>query len=352
MKSSEAARKDLERSFFLHRLRVLGISFGEPRAVSQERATWAEHWVLRWTPEAEIQTVEAVLKGDTIEAAASFEMKERIEKAGKISEITQVLKDAFFCGMPQSVFYAVKALQQMAVENISLSELGEAISNLSLAISYGDIRKLDREPVVPLLMQLYLRACLIMPESCGCDDGAAGGTMKGIEAVNEAALRHDFLEEDGLLTALSEIAGRDDLNTRLSGYCAAILLERGKMDGQELSAEVSRRLSKGIPAELGAGWFEGLSRKNRYALIARLGLWESLSDYIDSLDDEEFKRALVFLRRAFSDFSSREKADIAENLGEIWQVNPNQTSEVLNQTLSKEEESVLAGLDDFDFGDI
>ena len=43
--------------------------------------------------------------------------------------------------------------------------------------------------------------------------------------------------------------------------------------------------------------------------------------YMDTLDDQEFKRALVFLRRAFAVFSSREKLDVAENLGEIWQVN-------------------------------
>ena len=79
------------------------------------------------------------------------------------------------------------------------------------------------------------------------------------------------------------------------------------MDSEELGREVQRRLSKGIPAELGAGWFEGLSMKNHYALIARLNLWEKLSEYLITLDDEEFKRALVFLRRAFADFTLRRK---------------------------------------------
>ena len=72
VKSERAAFLDLERSFFLHRLKVLGISFATPQAVRQERATWAEQWLLRWTPEAEMLIVEAVLKGDTVEQAASF----------------------------------------------------------------------------------------------------------------------------------------------------------------------------------------------------------------------------------------------------------------------------------------
>ena len=151
---------------------------------------------------------------------------------------------------------------------------------------------------------------------------------------------------------MEEIADRDDLNTKVSGYAAAILLERGKMSNEELERKVGRRLSKGIPADLGAGWFEGLSMKNRYALITRMGLWESLDHYLDTLDDEEFKRALLFLRRAFADFTAREKSDIAENLGELWQLNPQQVSEAVNAPLSDEAQEMLDGLDDFDFGDI
>ena len=43
--------------------------------------------------------------------------------------------------------------------------------------------------------------------------------------------------------------------------------------------------------------------RNRYGLLSRMSLWEQLNDYINALEDEEFKRALVFLRRAFSTFS-------------------------------------------------
>ena len=87
-------------------------------------------------------------------------------------------------------------------------------------------------------------------------------------------------------------------------------------------------------------------------MIARLTLWENLSAYLDSLEEEEFKRALVFLRRAFADFSSMEKDQIAENLGEIWQVNPGQVSEALNDTLTEDAMEIIEGLEDFDFGDI
>ncbi len=176
--------------------------------------------------------------------------------------------------------------------------------------------------------------------------------IQGIQLLNEAVLHHEFLSEERWLQVMTEIADRDDLNTKISGYAAAILLERGKITNAELEVKVERRLSKGIPADLGAGWFEGLSMKNRYALITRMSLWESLDRYLDTLDDQEFKRALLFLRRAFADFTAREKSDIAENLGELWQLNPQQVSEAVNMPVTAEAREMLDELEDFDFGDI
>ena len=221
-----------------------------------------------------------------------------------------------------------------------------------MVIQYGSIRRLDTAPLEPILQQLFLRACLLLPGACVCDDNGAGIITEAINQLNAAALAHDFLERENWLRALRETAGRDDLNTRCSGFAAAILLERGEMDTEALSTEVQRRLSKGVPADLGAGWFQGLAMKNRYALIARLSLWESLSGYLDTLDEEEFKRALVFLRRAFADFTPREKSDIAENLGEIWQLDVLTVSEAVNAPLDEEAQSLLESLGDFDFGDI
>lgn len=349
MKSEKAAFLDLSRSFFLHRLRVLGISFAKAQAVSQENANWAERWIARWTPEAEIELVEAALKGDTIAQAASFAMKERVETAPNMGEIARVIEDAFTCGMAEAVRYGTSALQAMAVDAASLEELAQTARRLSVVIQYGNIRRLDPAPLVPILTQIFYRSCLILTSACVCDDMGSRGILGAMESLNAVSLAHEAVDKDAWLEALRETAGRDDLNTKLSGFAAAILLERGDMDAERLKLEVRRRLSKGVPADLGAGWFEGLAMKNRYALIARLSLWESLDQYLETLDDEEFKRALVFLRRAFADFSAMEKDGIAENLGEIWGLNGQQVSEAVNSAVKEEEEKLLESLDDFDF---
>lgn len=347
--SEKSAFIDLHRSFFLHRLRVIQVGFAQQQAVSQDNATWSEHWVVRWTPEAEIELVESALRGDTIDGAASFVMKERVESADKMGDIALVIEDACCCGMEKAVSYATAALQRMAVDAASVEDLAKTAHRLSIVVQYGNIRRIDAKPLEPILRQLFYRACLILESACVCDDAASQVITAAMEQLNSAELAHDFLDSAEWIKVLDSISERDDLNTKLSGFAAAILLERGSMDTQQLRTEVSRRLSKGIPADLGAGWFEGLAMKNRYALIARLSLWESLNDYLVTLDDEEFKRALVFLRRAFADFSAAEKDQIAENLGEILGLNGQAVSEAVNAVLDESAQQMIEGLDDFDF---
>ncbi len=48
-------------------------------------------------------------------------------------------------------------------------------------------------------------------------------------------------------------------------------------------------------------------------------------------------------------FRSAEKHTIAENFGRLWEIDPQQASEVLNDVLSADEEGLLADLEDFDF---
>ena len=352
VKSEKLAFLDLERSYFFHRLRVLKISFVNFLDKVQDNKTWAEDWVLQWTPEAEIEIVEAILKGDTIEFATAFELNQRIENSSSISQIAEIVKDAFYCGLPKSLEQAFQALQSYMADDIPINEIAKTSTTLSIMLRYGDIRKLDRDVLIPILEQLFLRACLILPTEAFCDANAAIELAEAIIALHNVVENHDFLDRERWYALLTEVAKRDNLNTKISGLAMAILLETGKISNDELGLEVERRLSKAIPADLGASWFEGLSMKNHYTLIARLGLWEKLQDYISALDEDEFKRALVFLRRAFADFSSNEKHDIAENMAEIWGLNKIAVSEAMNKDLKEEEAEIISSLDDFDFDDI
>lgn len=353
VKSVEAAFLDLHRSGFLHRLAVLQVPFAKKQEVRQDGTTWAERWALQWTPEAEIAIVEAVLLGETIELAVAFAFKQRLEKCTVIADAAQIIREACECGMAASIELARQALQRLANDSSDFTALASATYELGLAIRYGDVRQFDAEPLKPLLEQLFLEGTLALMGAAHCDLAAARKMLAAINELNRVALDYTTLIDEPLwLAELQKLAQADHLNPLLSGYASAILVERGLISNEELAKEVSRRLSPGIAADLGAGWFEGLSQRNRYALLTRLSLWEELDGYVASLTEDEFKRALVFLRRAFGDFSPQEKQSITENLGEIWGANKDQVSEVLSGELNDQEKRNLDELSDFNFEEL
>ncbi|TCM96363.1 hypothetical protein EV294_105230 [Paenibacillus sp. BK033] len=353
VKSEESAFLDLNRSIFLHRLAVLGIRFARKQRVSQTDATWAEHWVLQWSPEAEIETVESTLKGETVELAAAYVIHEELLACANIAEAAKLIRKSCECGLPQVMGQATGVLQRLAVEAGSFEQIAETVQELSVLLQYGSIRRIETETLEPLMQQLFLRGTLMLQDAAGCNDDAAAGMVTAIQAMNAAAEEHYQLVDGALwMNRLKELAARDDRNAKLSGFAFAIVLEKNEAGEEECAREVSRRLSPGIPADIGSGWFEGMSMRNRYALLSRDYLWRQLDEYVNSLEEEPFKRSLVFLRRAFGGFEPREKAAIAELLGDLWGSGAEPTGEALQRPLNDDEKEQLDELNDFDFGDI
>ena len=261
--------------------------------------------------------------------------------------------DACQCGLMETMDLARARLQELASQSTEFLAVAHAAHKLGQVARYGDVRKFDPAPLLPLVEELFVQGALALLPASNCDNEAAKPMIVAVDEMNRVGLEYAERVDEPLWTdRLQKLADADDRNPLLSGYACAILLERGLVSNESLAKEVSRRLSPGISADLGAGWFEGLSMRNRYALLARQPLWEQLANYVQSLDDDQFRRALVFLRRAFGGFSPQEKRHIAENLGEYWGVNADEASEVLNQPLTEKEEETLKELNEFNFDDL
>lgn len=350
VKSKEAAFIDLNRSTFLHRLEVLGIHFATQQHLSQDKASWAEKWVLQWSPEVEIEIVEANLKGETLEIATAFSLKEQLSECTDISLVAKIIRQACECQLTDIFTNALTALQTLLVDSDSFIETALAAQELSILIQYGDLRQFSLEPLKPILQQLFLRATLLLVEVSSCDDKASKPIVEAINIMEIIAdQQYELVDVETWQKELTHLAWRDDLNTKLSGVAFAILLEHNLATEEECAREVSRRLSAGVPADLGASWFEGFSGRNRYALLSRTVIWKELDSYVRQLDEEQFMRSVVFLRRAFADFEPNQKNSIAELLGDLWGTGKEATAELLQEVLTEEESTKLDELNDFDF---
>jgi hypothetical protein len=317
-KTREAAFLDRARSTFLHRLAILEVGFGALAGRTQ-RGTAKEKWSLRWLPECEIRLAEQSLLADSIEAGAAFALARQLDEAKDVGAATAILLRAASCELADALSMATRRVQELTVDEAGFAAAAEGIQNLAEVVRYGDVREVDPAPLRPILAQLYLRATLLLSGACVCDDDAAKAVRAGMDRVHDVA----FLGEDGIdpelwMAAVRSVAERDDRTPFLCGYAMALLVERGAASDEEIDREVSRRLSPGADASLGVGWFEGLVQRNRAALFMRKPLWASLSTYVESLEDEPFRRALLYLRRAFASFSAGEIRRVVGVLAETW----------------------------------
>lgn len=352
-KTEAAAYLDLNRSTFFHRLRMLGVPFATPARRNQTGATWGENWTLQWSPESEIALVEAVLAGETVELATAFRFRQAIEKCESVHDAAKLIYDACCCSLPTMMDYARQRLQTLSTESSATAAVAAAAHELMQVVRFGDVRKFDTTPLLPLIQDLFVQGCLTLFDAANCDNDAAKPLMVAMDELNRVAFEfHEMVDETLWRSRLQALSDNDDRNPLLSGLACAILLERGWMSNEQLGREVSRRLSPGIAADLGAGWFEGMAGRNRYALIGRQILWEQLAQYVADLDEDQFRRAVVFLRRAFGSFTPQEKRSIAENLAHVWGVDSDSAQAVLDGPLSEKEEQALSDLNEFDFGDL
>lgn len=351
VKSEASAFLDLRRSCFLHQLRFLNIPFCVLQPNTQQSADWKEIWELKWSSEAEITLIENSLYGESVAYAAQFSIKQKLADATNMNACATLMEEAFLCGLNDSMSHALEAIQKLAIDSSSFEDIVKTAKRLSYIMRFHTLRRMENDAIEPLFHQLFYRAILLCVSSCQCDDKVSHSIMEGLKTINDLSIQHDHYMEEEWIQVLNELSLRDDINQLLSGYATAILLERGLLKEDEFQRIVIYHVSHGVPVDIAANWFEGFMMKNHYALIARSFIWKQLDDYIQELEDDDFLRALLYLRRAFSMYSAKEKHEIAQNLGSLWHLDQDSVAEILNTELKKEEQDLLNELEDFDFGD-
>ena len=343
-KSTKSAFLSLRRSFFLHRLKFLNIPFGN--LIDKGEREWIESWQLNWLPEAEIALVETVLLAETIELAAAVKFNYELKECKDVKKASALLKLACECGLTKELLRARSLLQNLAAESTDFISISQTCYELSILIRFGSVRQLDVEDFIPLLEELFNEATLLMVASANCNAEAAENVIRALESLHLTACSSKDIVDCNLYEGeLKSLSRRDDLNPTLSGYGTALLLENKLISDTELSSEFCRRISPGIDVDLGAGWFEGLAKRNRMLLVHRKNIWDQLSNYIDSLDGEQFKRALVFMRRTFADFAPSEIKAIAGTVFSLLGAAPEVEKSMTKLELSDEELEMLEDLD-------
>lgn len=158
-------RKDTDaaRSRLLHRLRLLGIDWGEPAAGRDGKGTFRETWRLRWEPELAIRVAEAGIWGTTVEAAATARAEDQAVHASALAEVTAVAERCLLAALSDALPIVMRVLADRAALDADVSHLAAALPALVRAVRYGDVRGTDSAALARVAEGLARRICVGFP---------------------------------------------------------------------------------------------------------------------------------------------------------------------------------------------
>ncbi|MDY7084694.1 MAG: DUF5682 family protein, partial [Actinomycetota bacterium] len=307
---------DLKRSRLLHRLRTIGVPWGEPSATRRSTGTFREEWRLRWQPEFAISLVEGSMYGTTVVSAATAKVVRAADKAEALADVTALVETCLLADLAEAYPRVLAALDARAALDADVNHLMAAIPALARTLRYGDVRRTDVAGLATVTSSLLSRVCAALPSAVGSlSDEAAKVLRDRVDGVHSAV---GLLEDDELrdrwLSTLESLAGRADLHGLIAGRLTRMLLDAGRLDGAEVRRRLRLPLTVGTPPAHAAAWVEGFLSGGGLLLVHDDALLAVLDDWLADIAAEAFDDVLPLLRRTFGAFEAGERRAIGERV--------------------------------------
>ncbi|MFF4285403.1 DUF5682 family protein [Streptomyces sp. NPDC001633] len=175
------------RSRLLHRLRLLGIPWGEPVRSRGSTGTFRETWRLRWEPELAVRVAEAGIWGTTVCAAATAKAAAEASGAAALAEVTALAERCLLAGLPDALPVVMRVLSDRAALDADVGHLAQALPALVRSVRYGDVRGTDAGALREVAVGLAERIFVGLPPAClGLDTDAAAEMRAHLDATHRA----------------------------------------------------------------------------------------------------------------------------------------------------------------------
>jgi hypothetical protein len=303
----------LQKSILLHRLRLLGMAWGEKRNVAG-KGTFKEEWELRWRPELSISLLEKAAWGNTVEEAATAYVAHLAKQAKQLQEITNLLGDAIPAELALGVAALMKRMDVLAAGTSDVTELMEAFLPLVQIRRYGNVRNTKSDTVALIMDSLIARICAGLPSACTALDEEAGEKVATLIVKQEQGIL--LLEEDEYkdvwYATLMEVLDTHQANALVCGTCCKILHDGHVQNEEQTALEFSRILSPGTESDYASSWLEGFLKSSATTLILDDRIWSILDEWLAALQPDTFQQVAPILRRTFADYTGAEKRKLAE----------------------------------------
>ncbi|MFE7336757.1 DUF5682 family protein [Streptomyces griseus] len=319
---------DAARSRLLHRLRLLGIGWGDPVAGRGSTGTFRESWRLSWEPELHVRVAEAGVWGTTVLTAATAKAESGAVAATALADVTALAEHCLLAGLPDALPVVMKALADRAALDADVGHLADALPALARSLRYGDVRATDTAALAEVAAGLAERICVGLPPACtGLDADGAEALRRQMEAVHGAIglLLAGPAPAEGLRerwdTVLHKLAARDAVAGIIRGRATRLLLDEGRLAEDEAARLMGLALSPGTPPADAAAWIEGFvggASGGGMLLVHDERLLGLVDAWLTGVPAEMFTDVLPLLRRTFSAY----EPGVRRTLGELVRRGP------------------------------
>ncbi|WP_189703693.1 DUF5682 family protein [Streptomyces anandii] len=320
---------DAGRSRLLHRLRLLGVGWGEPTASRGSTGTFRETWRLCWEPELSVRVAEAGVWGTTVLAAATAKAEADAVGAGALAEVTGLAEQCLLAGLPDALPVVMRVLADRAALDADVGHLAQALPALVRSLRYGDVRGTDTAALAGVAAGLAERIFVALPPACAVLDADAAEEMRRhVNAVHTAVglLGDTPMAGHGDLRArwhgvLGVLSGRDTVPGVVRGRAVRLLLDDGEVEQERAARLMGLALSPGTPPADAAAWIEGfVGGGGGMLLVHDERLLALVDDWLTGVPAEAFTDVLPLLRRTFSAY----EPGVRRSLGELVRRGPRQ----------------------------
>ncbi|WBB80721.1 DUF5682 family protein [Micromonospora sp. WMMD882] len=305
----------LGRSRLLHRLRVLGVPWGEPDARRRGSGTFREQWRLRWQPEFAVRLVEASAHGTTVASAATAAVAASARAAGSLAEVTALVEVCLLADLGDAYPPVLRALDTRAALDSDVAHLMAAVPALVRTLRYGDVRRSELGGLTEVTAGLLARIRAGLPAAVnGLSGDAARELRTHLDAVHAAVNLLDDDEQGRWLDTLASVADRDGLPGLLAGRLVRLLYDAGRLERAEVRRRMGLPLTTGVTPADGAAWVEGFLGGGGLLLVHDDALLTLVDEWLTGIPADSFTEVLPLLRRTFGGFAAGERRSIADRV--------------------------------------
>ncbi|WP_405569043.1 DUF5682 family protein [Streptomyces phaeochromogenes] len=325
---------DAGRSRLLHRLRLLGIEWGEPAASRGSTGTFRETWRLRWEPELVVRVAEAGVWGTTVLAAATAKAEADAVGARSLADVTGLAERCLLAELPDALPVVMRILADRAALDADVGHLAQALPALVRSLRYGDVRGTGTEALAEVAAGLAERVFVGLPPACAALDADAAEEMRGhVDAVHGAVgllgegegQGEDSASRGGIRGrwhgVLRTLSGRDTVPGVVRGRAVRLLLDDGALGQEEAARLMGLVLSPGTEPADAAAWIEGFvggGSGGGMLLVHDERLLGLVDAWLTGVPGDAFTDVLPLLRRTFSAY----EPGVRRTLGELVRRGP------------------------------